>query len=55
MKYAVCTPILCMCERMKALARLHACSGASEHCLIAYAICTVFEPAHAMFVLIAFA
>ena len=48
-------PFFACAREMKALARLHACSGASEHCLIAYAICTVFEPAHAMFVLIAFA
>ena len=74
-KYAICTPILCMCKSsegshktacmlllvwalaerichvfahscacaraVKALVRLHVCSGASEHLLIKYAICTL--------------
>ena len=41
---------LCACARaVKDLVRLHACSGASEHWLIPYAICILFEPADAMF------
>ena len=43
---------LCACARAaKALLRLHACSGASEHLLISYAVCILFEPVRAMFCL----
>ena len=44
--------LFCACARaVKALVSLHACSGASEHWLISYAICILFEPAHVMFYL----
>ena len=42
----------CACARaVKALVRLHACSGASEHWLIPFAVCILFEPEHAVFYL----
>ena len=42
----------CACARaVKALVRLHACSGASEHWLIPFAICILFEPEHVVFYL----
>ena len=84
-EYAICTPILFMCESsevlnktacmlllfwalnerichmyahlcacaraVKAMVRLQACSGASEHWLISYAVCILFEHARAMFCL----